>query len=61
MASKIGDTRAANMVAVGALTKNLRIFPMKTVLGALRYMLSGKEELFDLNKTALEKGYKVAR
>jgi 2-oxoglutarate ferredoxin oxidoreductase subunit gamma len=61
IAARIGDTRCANMVAVGALVKSSKLFSLRTVSAALKEMLSGKEDLFAVNKSALEKGYATAR
>lgn len=58
IASKLGNTRCANMVAVGAVVKRSRMLSLRHVVTALKDMLKGKEELFLLNKKALEKGYK---
>jgi len=58
IASKLGNTRCANMVAVGALVKRSKMLSMRHVVTALKDILKGKEELFLLNKKALEKGYK---
>ena len=57
LASKLGSARSANMVAVGALLKRSKLFPMKTVVAALKEMMGDKEELVALNKKAIEKGY----
>ncbi|MDD5496620.1 MAG: 2-oxoacid:acceptor oxidoreductase family protein [Candidatus Omnitrophica bacterium] len=56
MASKLGDIRCANMIAAGALIKRSKMFSLRTVVNALKEMLKGKEELFLMNKKALEKG-----
>lgn len=58
IAAKLGDTKCANMVAVGALLKRSKILSMKMAVNALREILKKNEKLFALNKTALEKGYK---
>ena len=60
LASKLGHTRYANMIAVGALLKRSKLFSMRAVAAALREMLSNKEDLFLLNKKAIEKGYQKA-
>ncbi|MBI4974587.1 MAG: 2-oxoacid:acceptor oxidoreductase family protein [Candidatus Omnitrophica bacterium] len=57
MASKLGNTRCANMIAIGAMLKKSKMLSMKNVISALKFMLSGKEDLFLINKKALEKGY----
>ncbi len=59
IASKLGNTRCANMVAIGAFVKRSRMLSLKVVVTALKEMLKGKEELFLKNKVALEKGYKA--
>jgi Pyruvate:ferredoxin oxidoreductase and related 2-oxoacid:ferredoxin oxidoreductases, gamma subunit len=60
IASKLGSVRATNMVAMGALLKRSRLFPVKLVMDALREMLGQKEDTFVLNKRAIEEGYKKA-
>ncbi len=57
IASKLGSARSANMVALGALLKRSKLFPMRVVTGALHEMLCDKEDMFILNKKAIEKGY----
>jgi len=59
IASKIGDIRASNMVAIGALAKRSKMLSMKNIVAALKNMLKGKEGLLLVNKKALEKGYKI--
>ncbi|MFA6078407.1 MAG: 2-oxoacid:acceptor oxidoreductase family protein [Candidatus Omnitrophota bacterium] len=61
MASNIGDTRCANMIAVGALIKSSKLLPLKIAVNALKDMFKNKEELFLLNKKALEKGYSASK
>ena len=60
MASKLGSARSANMVALGALLKRSKLFPIRVITGALREILGGKEDIFMLNKKAIEKGYQRA-
>lgn len=57
LASKLGDIRCANMIAMGALVKRSKLVSMRNVLSALKDMLKNKEDLFLRNKKALEKGY----
>lgn len=57
MAARLGSTRYANMIAVGTLLKRSKLFPLKIVSAALRQMLPDKEDLFLINKRAIEKGY----
>ena len=59
MASGLGSTRCANMIAVGALVKRSRNISIKNVVSALREVFKYKEDLFALNKKALEKGYRL--
>jgi len=57
LASKLGSTKYANMIAVGALLKRSKLFSVRLVSAALRQMLPDKEDLFLINKKAIEKGY----
>lgn len=59
IASALGNTRCANMVAAGAAVKRSRMITLRNVLAALKEALKGKEDLFILNKKALEKGYRI--
>lgn len=61
MASKLGSARCANMIALGALLKKTKIFPLRTVAGALKDMIGSKKDLMELNKRALEKGFSAGR
>ncbi len=61
LASKLGDTRYANMIAVGALLKRSKLFSLRAAAAGLKEMLSNKEDLFLLNKKAIEKGYSCAK
>ncbi len=61
IASKLGDTRCANMIAIGALVKSSKILPLKIAVNALKDMLKNKEELFLVNKKAIEKGYSASK
>jgi 2-oxoglutarate ferredoxin oxidoreductase subunit gamma len=60
IASKLGSVRSANMVALGVLLKRSKLFPVKVVISSLHEMLGGKEDIFVLNKRAIEEGYKKA-
>ena len=57
-ASKLGDTKCANMIAIGALVKRSKMLSIRNVVSALRTAMKDKEDLFLLNKKALEKGYR---
>ena len=59
MASRTGNAKFANMIAIGVLVKKSKMLCLKNVLSALKEMLKGKEELFLKNKKALETGYKI--
>lgn len=60
MASKLGSVKCANMIAVGALAKRSKMLTLRNILNALKLMLKGKDELFIMNKKAVEKGYRLA-
>lgn len=59
IASKLGEARGANMVAIGALIKRSKILSMRSVFLALKHILKNKEDLFLVNKKALEAGYRI--
>lgn len=58
MAHKLGNVRCANMVAVGALLKKLKIISTRNITDALKGMLKNKEQLFLINKKAFDSGLK---
>lgn len=60
LAVKLGSVRSANMIAIGALLKASKLFPLKTAASALKEMLGDKEDLYLINKKAIEKGYEKA-
>jgi len=60
IAVKLGSAKSANMVAVGAVLKRSKLFPIKTAVIALKEMMGGREDLVALNKKAIEKGYQKA-
>ena len=57
-ASKLGDIRSANMMAIGALAKRSKMLSIRSIINALGVTFKNKEELLLRNKKALEKGYK---
>ena len=57
-ASKLGDTRSANMIAIGALAKRSKMLSIRNITSALGSAFKSNEELLSRNKKALEKGYK---
>jgi 2-oxoglutarate ferredoxin oxidoreductase subunit gamma len=59
LASKLGSTRCANMIAVGALVKRSKALSIRNVINALKELFRDKEDLFAMNKKALEKGYRT--
>jgi len=58
-ALKLGDTKVANMIAIGILLKRMKVVSLKHVLSALGDIFKNRKELFLLNKKALERGYKA--
>lgn len=58
IASELGNIRCANMVAAGAVAKRSKMITLRDVTAALKETLKGKDDLFLLNKKALEKGYR---
>lgn len=61
MASKLGDTMVANIIAVGVLLNKQKFVTLRNVTHALEELLGSKKELLELNKRALEKGHKIGR
>jgi len=61
LALEVGNTRAINMVALGALLKATDIIPLQTVKQTMATMMkeSGKEKFVPLNEQALERGYEA--
>ena len=57
-ASKLGDIRSANMMAIGALAKRSKMLSIRSITNALGVAFKSNEELLLRNKKALEKGYK---
>jgi 2-oxoglutarate ferredoxin oxidoreductase subunit gamma len=61
LASTLGNTRLANVVALGALIARVPIVSRDGVVAALQKELSGKKAaLLDLNLTALDAGMQAA-
>lgn len=60
IAIEIGNDRAANMVMLGAYLARTKLVAKESILDALEKVLGkGKEELFEVNKAALEKGMEI--
>ncbi len=61
IASDLGNVKAANIVAVGALIKKTNILKLEDAKKALPLVLKGKQELVDINEKALMKGVELAK
>lgn len=59
VAEEVGSKKIANMVLLGALVERTKIVPMEALLKALKE--HGKEQFYELNKAALEKGAEYAK
>ena len=57
-ASKLGDVRSANMIAVGALAKRSKMLSIRNITNALGVVFKNNDKFLSGNKKALEKGYK---
>ena len=58
-AEKIGTTKIANMLLLGALVKKTSVVTVEEILQALKN--HGKEKFYDSNKKAIEKGIEYAK
>jgi len=62
IAYKLGNSRVANMVILGAYVKKSGVVKLESVLKALEKALAGRsQKLLELNKVALKKGEELAR
>jgi len=63
LAREIGEPRAANMVALGAVVRALEVLPLPAVIAAMAAELGekGRERLVAANREALERGYAIAQ
>lgn len=59
VAEEVGSKKIANMVLLGALVERTKIVSMESLLKALKE--HGKEQFYEMNKKALEKGAEYAR
>jgi 2-oxoglutarate ferredoxin oxidoreductase subunit gamma len=59
-ARKLGNEKAANMIAMGAYIAKTKVLPLDHVIKTLPVMLKGKEDLIEVNEKALRKGYELA-
>jgi 2-oxoglutarate ferredoxin oxidoreductase subunit gamma len=62
IADKLGNSRAANMVVLGAYVEQSGIVKMDTIFKALEKALAGRDKkLLELNKEALKKGAELVK
>ncbi|MBA7589787.1 Pyruvate synthase subunit PorC [subsurface metagenome] len=62
IAAKLGNPRAANMVALGAYVKKSGVVKLETIFKALEKALTGpKQKLLDINKKALKQGAELVK
>jgi len=62
IADKLGNSRAANMVVLGAYVKRSGVVKMETIFKALEKALSGRnQDLINLNKEALKQGAELVK
>jgi len=62
IAAKLGNPRAANMVALGAYVKKSGVVKSETIFKALEKALTGpKQKLLDINKKALKQGAELVK
>jgi 2-oxoglutarate ferredoxin oxidoreductase subunit gamma len=53
-AKEVGAQKIANMILLGALIEKTKVVPMESILKALKH--HGKEQFYEMNKMAIEKG-----
>ncbi len=62
IADKLGNSRAANMVVLGAYVKKSKVVKMETIFKALEKALAGRNnKLLELNKEALKQGAELVK
>jgi len=62
IAGKLGNSRAANMVVLGAYVKKSGVVKMETIFKALEKALAGRnQKLIDINKEALKRGSELVK
>lgn len=62
IADKLGNSKAANMVVLGAYVKKSRVVKMETIFKALEKVLAGRnQKLLDINKKALKQGAELVK
>ncbi len=57
IADRVGNARSANMVMLGAFIRKTGVVQLSRVVEALRFTLSSKKKLVEINEKALEEGY----
>ncbi len=57
MADGLGNARSANMILLGAFIKKTGLVSLANVIDALRFTLSSKKKLVEINEKALQAGY----
>lgn len=61
IANELGNSKVANMVALGAYVQKTGILPLEAIKKALKKVFAGKEKLIPLNETALQRGADLVR
>ncbi|MGQ9700676.1 MAG: 2-oxoacid:acceptor oxidoreductase family protein [Candidatus Bipolaricaulaceae bacterium] len=59
IAQELGEPRSANMVALGAVVRELNLFPLEVVIAAMEEELGarGRGKLVEVNRQALRRGF----
>ena len=57
----MGNKRITNLVMVGAYIKEKKIIDIDSAFKALSKVLKGKENLVEINKKALQKGFSLVK
>ena len=57
LADRLGNSRSANMVMLGAFIKKSGLVSIETVFKAMEFTLRQKSKLIEINKRGLEEGY----
>jgi len=60
MAYKLGNIRAANMIALGIYMRHKKISDKKTIEKGIRIAFAGKADVIDINIKAFKKGFDLA-
>ncbi|MBF0217750.1 MAG: 2-oxoacid:acceptor oxidoreductase family protein [Candidatus Omnitrophica bacterium] len=58
-AMTVGNVKAANIIAAGIYLAKKNIFSKDLVLGVIKKMAGGRDELARLNSRAVERGYEI--